>query len=89
MENFFKAFNIPAILIICGTVLAVNGLLSFAISLVSLGVLGSIALFSIKIQKENEEKEQLKKIYEDVKNALSRTGIEIPYGASTEKNQLH
>ena len=89
MENFFKAFNIPAIMIICGTVLAVNNLITFGIALVSLGTAGAVASFSIKIQRENEEKEQLKSMYEDVKTALSKTGIEIPYASSAEKSHLH
>ncbi len=89
MEKFLKTFNTPIVLIICGTVLAVHGQQTFAITLISLGVLGSIIGFSLKLQKENEEKELSQKMYDDIKSALGSTGIKIPYVTSPGTDQVH
>ena len=89
MEKFFKSFGTSSILIICGTVLAVHNQGAFAITLISLGVLGSIINFSLEIQKDREEKEEREKLFEGIKETLSGTGIKIPYVTSPGTDQVH
>ena len=70
-NKFSKLMSSSSVLIICGTLLAIYQQTVFGIVLTSLGVIGSVFNFAIKIQKEKEEKEEREKLYEGIKNTLS------------------
>ena len=89
MEKFFNSMGASTVLIICGTILAVYSHQILSITLISLGVLGSIVKFSINIQKENQEKEERARLYEDIKKTVSSVGVNIPYVTSSGNDQVH
>ena len=86
MEKLGKLVGAPSVLIICGTVLSINGFFTSGMILISLGILGSIVGFSISYQKETIEREERKQLYENVAKTI---GTSIPVWTGENSGQVH
>lgn len=87
MEKIFKAFGNSSVMIICGTVLAINSLNTLGIILISLGVIGSVFHYALNIQREKEEKEEREKLYGDITKSLANA-VNVPFLNNTS-DQVH
>ena len=86
MEKNKSFVSSSSILVICGTVLAVNGYFATGITIAVLGVLGSIVSFSISYQQESIEREERKQLYENVAKTI---GSSIPMWTNDNSGQIH
>ena len=88
MEKLLKAFGNSSIMIICGTILAVNELTTMGIVLLSAGGLGSVFNYAVEIQNQKEEKEEREKIYDSIKNTIATAGLSVPF-LGNNSDQVH
>ena len=86
MEKLVKMINTPPILVVCGTVLAVNNMFTSGMILTSLGILGSILNFGLDQHKENQDREERKELYD---NVAKNIGTAIPLWTADKSGQVH
>ena len=65
-----RLFSFSSVMMVCGTVLIMNGRDTVGMILASLGVIGAVIDYSLLVQKDTKDREDKEQLYENIKQAV-------------------
>ncbi len=86
MGKVGKIISTSSVLVICGTVLAINGLSTWGLVIIGLGISGAIINSSISYNQDAQDRLERKQLYENVAQQL---GNSISSWPSSSSDQIH